>query len=204
MEPNYKAIYPRYTTSTNNKSVLKNTARVQRLSVPANFSKVEKLKHYLRNINPNKIKLNVSNNSHNAKKFKLTYLINGRNAGHAVAIVPMKIGLGPVYFGNGATPPEFRGRGVGTILRALLTKALLKSGYNRIQHHGENKENRSTTRPHGNRGVATSTWILRRRLGFKKVPDVLGRTSFYNISEFTKNNNQSKINSILRNAGLNL
>jgi hypothetical protein len=197
---------PQYTTSTKNKSVLKNTPRVQRRSIPANLSKPEKLKHYLTNVNPNKIKLNVSNKfnnnlNQNVKIFSLRYIINGRNAGNAVAVVPMR--NGPVHFGEGATHTGFRGRGVGTLLRAILTKAVLKAGYNRIQHQGKNREKRSSTRPSGNSGVATSTWILRTRLGFQKVPDeLLGHTN-YN-SEFTKNNNRSKINSILRNAGLNL
>jgi len=196
--------YPQYTTSTKNKSVLKNTtARVQRRSVPENISKPEKLKHYLTNVNPNKIKLNISNKfnnnlNQNVKVFKLRYIINGRNAGNAVAVVPLR--NGPVHFGEGATHKDFRGRGVGTLLRAILTKAVLKAGYNRIQHQGENREKRSITRPGGNKGVATSTWILRTRLGFKKVPD---ENANYN-SEFTKNNNQGKINSILRNAGMNL
>jgi hypothetical protein len=190
-----------YTTSTNKLSVLKNKPGVKRPPVPENLSKVEQVEHYLRNINPNKIKLNVSNtSSKSAKKIKLTYLINGRNAGNATAIVPMKIGLGRhVEFGEGATHKDFRGRGVGTLLRALLTKAVLKSGYNRIQHQGVNMENRAKTRPSGNRGIPTSAWILRTRLGFKKIFD----NHRYHISEFTKNNNQSKINSILRNAGLN-
>ena len=199
---------PQYTTSKNKPSVLKNKPGVKRPPVPANLSKLERLKHYLTNVKPNKIKLNVSNNfnnilNQNVKVFRLTYLINGKNAGNAAAVVPVR--NGPVHFGNGGTPPEFRGRGAGTLLRALLTKAVLKSGYNRILHQGKNKEKRSTTRPHGNRGIATSTWILRTRLGFKKVPDDLylyGNTYFN--SAFTKNNNQSKINSILRNAGLNL
>jgi GNAT superfamily N-acetyltransferase len=201
---------PQYTTSKNKPSVLKNKPGVKRppLRGRANLSKVEKLKHYLTNVKPNKIKLNVSNNfnnilNQNVKVFKLRYLINGKNAGNAVAVVPVR--NGPVHFGEGATHKDFRGRGVGTLLRALLTKAVLKSGYNRILHQGKNKEKRSTTRPNGNRGIATSTWILRRRLGFKKVPDDLylyGNTYFN--SAFTKNNNQSKINSILRNAGLNL
>ena len=199
---------PQYTTSKNKPSVLKNKPGVKRppLRGRANLSKVEKLKHYLTNVKPNKIKLNVSNNfnnilNQNVKVFRLTYLINGKNAGNAAAVVPVR--NGPVHFGNGGTPPEFRGRGAGTLLRALLTKAVLKSGYNKIQHQGKNKEKRSSTRPSGNRGVATSTWILRTRLGFKKIPDELVGHTNYN-SEFTKNNNQSKINSILRNAGLNL
>ena len=199
---------PQYTTSKNKPSVLKNKPGVKRppLRGRANLSKVEKLKHYLTNVKPNKIKLNVSNNfnnnlNQNVKVFKLRYLINGKNAGNAVAVVPVR--NGPVHFGEGATHKDFRGRGVGTLLRALLTKAVLKSGYNKIQHQGKNREKRSTTRPSGNRGVATSTWILRTRLGFKKIPDELVGHTNYN-SEFTKNNNQSKINTILRNAGLNI
>jgi hypothetical protein len=194
---------PQYTTSKNKPSVLKNKPGVKRPPVPANLSKVEKLKHYLTNVKPNKIKLNVSNkfneNSNQYMKiFRLTYLINGKNAGNAVAVVPAR--NGPVHFGVGETNKDFRGRGVGTILRALLTKAVLKSGYNRIRHTGVNREKRSTTRPNGNRDIATSTWILRTRLGFRE----LYSGSSHHYSEFTKTNNQSKINSILRNAGLNL
>lgn len=192
---------PYSTTKNRSLSVLRNNRpqKLPRLNLPSNLPKLNKLELYLRNTDPSTIKVNVSgeydeNLNQNTKKFKLTYLINDKNAGNATIKVLVK--NGDVYFAGGRTNKDFRGRGVGTALRALLTKAALKAGYKKIMHTGVNMEHRSKFRPVGNKNIATSTWIVTKELGFTPTPE--------GYSVFTKNHNQSKINNVLRRSGLTI
>jgi ribosomal protein S18 acetylase RimI-like enzyme len=193
---------PYTTTKNRSSSILRNNypPRATRLNAPSNLSKRNKLEFYLRNVDPSRIKINVrnyfnENANQNARKFTAKYIINGKNAGNATIIALNQNGT--VQFATGGTHPDFRGRGIATVLRALLTKAALRSGYNEIIHLGVNKEHRSKFRPGGNKNTPTSTWIVTKQLGFTN-PDGNG------ASFFRKNNNQTKINNVLRRAGLTI
>jgi hypothetical protein len=193
---------PYQTTKNRSLSVLQNN-RVQRpprVNVPMNLPKIDKLVLYLKNTDPSRIKVNFSNKfngnyNQNTRTITTKYIINGKNAGSTTLVAPNR--NGDVYFGGGQTNKEFRGRGIGTVLRALVTKAALKSGYKKVIHMGVNKEDRSKFRPGGNKNIATSTWIVTKQLGFTRVPNTTE-------SVFSKNNNQGKINNVLRKAGLTI
>jgi hypothetical protein len=194
---------PYQTTKNRSLSVLQNNRaqRPSRVNVPANLNKINKLTLYLKNVDPSRIKVNYSdqfneNLNQNTRIIKTKYIINGQNAGSAMFVVLRR--NGDVYFSEGHTNKDFRGRGVGTALRALMTKAALKSGYKKVIHGGVNKENRSKFRPGGNKNIATSTWIVTKRLGFTPTPGMNSQ------SVFTKNDNQSKINNVLRKSGLTI
>lgn len=188
-----------YTTTTNRSlSVLRNNRpqQPQRLNLPRNMPKPNKLELYLKNAGPSKLRVVVArgynaNLNQNTKSFTAKYVVNGKNAGNAT--ITVLAGNGDVYFAGGQTNKDFRGRGIGSALRAVLTKAALKAGYNKVVHSGVNKEHRSKFRPGGDKNTATSTWIVTKQLGF--TPSDEG-------SVFRKNNDQSKINNVLRKAGL--
>ena len=103
---------------------------------------------------------------------------------------------------EGATHPNYRGRGLGTLIRAVLTKALLESGVNYIQHpFGMNINNIVAKSIATKKGISInearktknfiplSTQIVR-KLGYK--PDGTGNKA-------TPNMNFTKINKIIRN-----
>jgi hypothetical protein len=72
---------------------------------------------------------------------------------------------------EGKTPNSARGRGIGTNLRALATLYAIFSN-KPISQTGENMEDRSKIRRAKNpnaKNIPTSTFILRERLGWKKL-----------------------------------
>lgn len=100
---------------------------------------------------------------------------------------------------EGGIYPNYRGKSIGTLIRALLTKAALNSRVNEIQHNGENMEYIAAKSLALSQGISLnnakqlaiplSTRIVR-KLGYEPT----GRYS----SRITTNMNRAKINNAIK------
>lgn len=155
-------------------------------------TRINNVKNYLVRFDPNSIKIKNEPglSGRNKRTLTVTMYVKGAMVGNA------SIEIGPLNakFNWGATNNKFRGQQIGSILRALLTKAVINIGkYNKIEHSGANREKRSQSRLKGN-ARPTSTWILQEKLGFRPNP-----VAPMSMSEFRRGNNMSRINKTLRN-----
>jgi hypothetical protein len=115
------------------------------------------------------------------------YVEFGNRPNHVVIISGNTPGL-PLIRKGPNQPIKWRGRGIGSNLRALVTlyAVLLKKG---ISQRGYNAESLSKNRKLANTsGTATndptSTWILRQRLGWR-ANNVNARKSHFNVGANT-------------------
>lgn len=164
-------------------------------NTPVLNTKIQLVKNYLRNFDPNSIK--VTNvkwmlNKPNHRLLTVTMYSKNKNKMGNAAI---RISPTNVNFNWGDTLEKYRGKHVGRVLRALLTKAAINVGkYKIITHQGSNMGGRSKMRKNirtNGSNLATSTWILRKTLGFKPH----GNT----MSSFSLGNNIRLVNKILNN-----
>jgi GNAT superfamily N-acetyltransferase len=103
---------------------------------------------------------------------------------------------------GGYTNKNYRGKGIGTWYRALITKALLNSGVNKITHGGANMENLVAKELAKKEGISLlnaqkrinliplSTRIVR-KLGYTPVRNTVS-------SVMKSTNNRKKLNNILK------
>jgi GNAT superfamily N-acetyltransferase len=102
---------------------------------------------------------------------------------------------------------NYRGKGIGTWYRALLTKALFNSGVDRINHVGANMENLVAKELAKKEGISLlnaqklinliplSTRIVR-KLGYTPLKNKNGRNTGSSVMKST--NNKKKLNNVLR------
>ena len=105
---------------------------------------------------------------------------------------------------DGGTYPNHRRKGVGTLLRALITKAALNSGVNNIHHTGLNVNNLAAKKLATNEGISLnnakarntmplSTKIVR-KLGYAPRNEANGGHQSY----MTPYMNRSKLNNSIK------
>jgi len=105
---------------------------------------------------------------------------------------------------NGGTYPNHRGKRIGTLLRALITKAALNSGVNDIHHMGINVENLAAKKLAANEGISLnnakarnpiplSTKIVR-KLGYAPRNEAYGNHQ----SHMTPYMNRTKLNNAIK------
>ena len=111
---------------------------------------------------------------------------------------------------EGYTNPNYRGKGIGTWYRALITKALLNSGVHRITHDGSNIEQLAAKKLAQKEGISLLNTLKRnnliplstrivRKLGYTPVKNKNGRNTASSVMKIT--NNITKLNNILRSLG---
>jgi GNAT superfamily N-acetyltransferase len=111
---------------------------------------------------------------------------------------------------GGYTNKNYRGKGIGTWYRALITKALLNSGVNKITHGGANMENLVAKELAKKEGISLlnaqkrinliplSTRIVR-KLGYTPLKNKNGRNTASSVMKIT--NNMTNLNNILKRLG---
>jgi GNAT superfamily N-acetyltransferase len=103
---------------------------------------------------------------------------------------------------SGNINKNYRGKGVGTWYRALLTKALLNSGADRINHVGANMENLVAKELAKKEGISLAN--AQKRINLipisTRIVRKLGYTPVRNtVSSVMKNtNSRNKLNNILK------
>lgn len=164
--------------------------RVKCNASPPKRTRINNVKNYLLNFDPNSIKV-INNRGFSPNKRLITVImyVNGRKSGNAA----IEIGPNNANFNWGRTEKNFQGQQVGRILRALLTKAVINAGkYNKITHHGSNLN--KLVRPNNKNRRPISTRILQNKLGFRPNP-----VSPTTRSNFSRGNSISRINKTLNN-----
>jgi GNAT superfamily N-acetyltransferase len=130
----------------------------------------------------------------------------GKVVGH------MNIDISPSYNNNnnniivasfsGTTNKNYRGKGIGTWYRALITKALLNSGVHLISHNGANMEHLAAKELAKKEGISLANAIKRNNLIpiSTRIVRKLGYTPVRNtVSSVMKStNNRKKLNNILK------
>lgn len=174
------------------------------------------------------VKKSMHNYLHDPKKMNLPegYLIRANSTNKKVLTVKLWRGDNPlayvvlefVPFGekkvmmtlDGGTYPAHRQKGIGTLIRALVTKAALNSGVNNIHHLGLNVENLSAKKLAANEGISLnnakarnpvplSTKIVR-KLGYAPRNEEFGNHQSYmtpSMSRVKLNNAIKRIKSEL-------
>lgn len=135
---------------------------------------------------PTRVKVERNNN-----KAYLSIVNNGKNVANLEIHFP-KNRTKPVEY-SGETYPNYTGRGYGALIRALATKMAQIANYKKVSHHGQNINNKSKKRGGLYANIATSTYIVRHVLGYRKNEDYKHWSWF----EFDKNS-MNKINGLLR------
>ena len=147
------------------------------------------VKNYIIQFDPNYIKVGNGPGWPGAKVLRVDMYVNGKKAGYVD--IAIKSSNAEIIWGE--TFKNFRGKQIGRILRALVTKAVVNIGkYNKVYQNGSNMEKRSEMR--GKNPRPTSTWILQEQLGFKPNASAPNKTSIFKIG-----NNISLINKTLNN-----
>ena len=136
---------------------------------------------------PNLLEMFLWNGNKRAGNLGMEFALYGPNRDKILAIF------------EGGTQPNYRGKSLGTLLRALLTKAALNSGVNEIHHNGININSISARSIAARQGiplnnakkVATplSTRIVR-KLGYEPTTG--------NASRMSKNMNRTKLNNAIK------
>jgi hypothetical protein len=144
--------------------------------------------------------------SRNANSISTSLWKEGKVVGH------MNIDISPSYNNNnnniivasfsGTTNKNYRGKGIGTWYRALITKALLNSGVHLISHNGLNVEHLAAKELSKKEGISLSNALKRNNLIpiSTRIVRKLGYTPVRNtVSSVMKNtNSRNKLNNILK------
>jgi len=149
--------------------------------------------------------------SRNANSISTALWKGGKVVGH------MNIDILPSYNNNnnsivvaafsGTTNKNYRGKGIGTWYRALLTKALFNSGVNSISHVGLNMENLAAKELAEKKGISLSNALKRnnliplstrivRKLGYTPLKNKNGRNTVKSVMKST--NSRNKLNKVLK------
>ena len=111
---------------------------------------------------------------------------------------------------EGYTNKNYRGKGIGTWYRALITKALLNSGVHRIAHNGSNIEHLAAKELAKKEGISLLNALKRnnllplstrivRKLGYTPLKNKNGRNTASSVMKST--NNRKKLNNVIRRLG---
>jgi len=137
-------------------------------------------------------RIRVERPNKNNTKVYLYIVNNGKNVAHLEVNLPNNR-TKPVEY-SGGTHPSYRRRGYGAVLRALATKMAQLANYKKVSHFGQNINNISKKRGGPYAGLASSTFIVRKVLGYR--PN--GPYKHWSLFEFNKNS-MNKVNGVLRN-----
>jgi len=126
----------------------------------------------------------------------------GKVVGH------MNIDISPSYNNNiivasfsGTTNKNYRGKGIGTWYRALITKALLNSGVHLISHNGLNVDHLAAKELAKKEGISLANALKRNLIPIStRIVRKLGYTPVRNTSSSVMKitNNRKKLNNILK------
>ncbi len=143
--------------------------------------------------------------SRNKNSISTSLWKEGKVVGH------MNIDISPSYNNNnnyivvaafsGTTNKNYRGKGIGTWYRALITKALFNSGVHSISHVGLNMENLAAKELAEKKGISLSNALKRNNLIplSTRIVRKLGYTPVSTSSSVMKStNNRKKLNNILK------
>ena len=138
------------------------------------------------------MRVRVERPNKNNTKVHLYIVNNGKNVAHLEVNLPNNRTNSVEY--SGGTHPNYRGRGYGAVIRALATKMAQIANYKKVSHFGQNINNKSKKRGGPNAGLASSTYIVRKVLGYRQN----GPYKHWSLFEFNKNS-MNKVNGLLRN-----
>jgi GNAT superfamily N-acetyltransferase len=142
--------------------------------------------------------------SRNANSISTALWKEGKVVGH------MNIDILPSYNNNnniivasfsGTTNKNYRGKGIGTWYRALITKALLNSGVHLISHTGLNVEHLAAKELAKKLGISLSNALKRNLIPLStRIVRKLGYTPVRNTvkSVMKSTNSRNKLNNILK------
>lgn len=145
---------------------------------------------------PRNYRLNVSSNNQNTLHASLW---NGKKR---AANVKIRLEQNENLMANfeGQTEPNYRGRSLATLLRGLVTKALLRSGVNRIIHYGMNVNNIAAKALAKKKGISVENAKLNKNFIplSTRIVRKLGYAPNNNISYMTPNMNMTKLNALVK------
>ena len=101
---------------------------------------------------------------------------------------------------EGQTNPNYRGRNLATLLRGLVTKALLMSGVNRITHYGINVNNIAAKALAKKKGISIEKAKVNKNFAplSTRIVRKLGYAPNNNVYYMTPTMNMTKLNNIVK------